>query len=218
MLPAPSERVASTNSRSRIDSVLPRTIRAMYGQVKSAITKITSPRPGLTRPPRHPSVVVPHAATMPIANSRSGIASMTSTPRDRRVDPAAEVAGDHPDHRPDQHGDAGRERRRRSARSARRTSRGRRGRARPGRRRTEVLVRALGETELVEHLALVEVVRAVARDPRDERREEREEDRADDRAERRERRLVLLEAGPEECGRATDFLASTSTPAGGPAS
>ena len=36
-------RAASTNSRSRSDSVWPRMIRPMYGQVKKPITKISSP-------------------------------------------------------------------------------------------------------------------------------------------------------------------------------
>ena len=39
---APSERAASTNSFSRSESVVERTMRAMYGQVKAEITKTTS--------------------------------------------------------------------------------------------------------------------------------------------------------------------------------
>ncbi len=83
MLPAPSERLASTNSFSRSDSVSPRTIRAMYGQVKSTITRITTLSPGWMWPPRQPSFVALHAATIPIEMSSCGTASITSEPRER---------------------------------------------------------------------------------------------------------------------------------------
>ncbi len=43
---APSARAASTNSVSRSESVWPRMMRAMYGQLAITITKITTGRPG----------------------------------------------------------------------------------------------------------------------------------------------------------------------------
>jgi len=65
VLLAPSERAASTNSFSRSESVVERTMRAMYGQLNE-ITKMTSDRPGCTTPSRHPVAVCPHEAAMPI--------------------------------------------------------------------------------------------------------------------------------------------------------
>ena len=50
VLLAPSERAASTNSFSRSESVVERTMRAMYGHVKAEMTKIDEPRPGLDEP------------------------------------------------------------------------------------------------------------------------------------------------------------------------
>ena len=46
MFPAPSDRLASTNSRSRSESVYPRTMRAMYGHVKAEITRVTKTAEG----------------------------------------------------------------------------------------------------------------------------------------------------------------------------
>ena len=167
MLPAPSEREASMNSFSLIESVFPRTMRAMYGQPKSAMTKITSAEPGLHEAAQAAfGAVTPHAATMPIANSRIGIERMTSIdPRDPGVELAAEEAGEHAEDRPDEDGDA-------------------RGDERDEQRRPravdrahedvatglvgaedEVLVRPVRQPERVGHLALVEVVRAVADEP-----------------------------------------------------
>ena len=75
MFDAPSDRDASTNSFSRSDSVWPRTIRAMSVQLVNAITKITTPSPGLIRPPRQPPPPPPvaptvQAAARPVASSR----------------------------------------------------------------------------------------------------------------------------------------------------
>ena len=42
---APCERAASMNSCSRSDSVSPRTIRAMYVQLTSAMMKMITPSP-----------------------------------------------------------------------------------------------------------------------------------------------------------------------------
>jgi hypothetical protein len=79
---APREREASMNSFSRMESTLPRMIRAMYGQLKSAMTKMTRRFPGSMYPPRQPSLDEPHAATMPMANRRSGSARMMSMTRE----------------------------------------------------------------------------------------------------------------------------------------
>jgi hypothetical protein len=54
------------------------------------MTKITTPRPGLIRPPRQPApaplpVLNVHAAASPIASIRYGIASSTSTTREMTV-------------------------------------------------------------------------------------------------------------------------------------
>ncbi len=78
LLLAPSERAASTNSFSRSESVVERTMRAMYGHVKAEMTKITSDEPGLHRPSRQPFALTPQEAAMPIARSNCGSASTTS--------------------------------------------------------------------------------------------------------------------------------------------
>ena len=84
VLLAPSERLASTNSFSRIESVKPRTSRAMYGQVNRTMIAITRFSPGWidVKPRLHPSLVALHAATMPIEISSAGSASITSPKRD----------------------------------------------------------------------------------------------------------------------------------------
>src|SRR5579862_4181243 len=82
---APSERDASTKSFSLIESVNPRTMRAMYDQEKKAITPITIPSPGLISPLRHPWTFVLQAAVMLIAIRSEGIASITSAIRDSVV-------------------------------------------------------------------------------------------------------------------------------------
>ena len=76
---APRERLASTNSFSRRESVKPRTRRAMYGQVKRTMIAITSPRPGWIDviPMLQPSLLELHAATIPIEISSAGSASNT---------------------------------------------------------------------------------------------------------------------------------------------
>ncbi len=48
MFEAPRDWDASMNSFSRIESTLPRMIRAMYGQLKSAMMKMTRVFPGWT--------------------------------------------------------------------------------------------------------------------------------------------------------------------------
>ena len=85
VLPAPMERLASTNSFSLSESVFPRTTRATYGHEKRTITAMTIDRPGLINPPAQPSFVVLHAATMPIEIRTCGTASMTSAPRESVV-------------------------------------------------------------------------------------------------------------------------------------
>ena len=63
---APSERAASTYSRSRIDSTWPRTMRAIEDQLKNAITTIVTVRLG------------PDSDTIAMPASRNGIDSTTS--------------------------------------------------------------------------------------------------------------------------------------------
>jgi hypothetical protein len=82
---APSEREASTNSFSRIDSTWPRTMRPMYGHPNNPMIKITGRNPGLMKPQKHPSWLAPHAEAMPSANSRIGSASTTSVAREMIV-------------------------------------------------------------------------------------------------------------------------------------
>ena len=82
---APIERAASTNSFSRSESVCPRMIRAMYVQLVNEMTKITTLIPGLISPPRQPAPPSVHAAASPVARSRYGIASSTSTLRETSV-------------------------------------------------------------------------------------------------------------------------------------
>ena len=67
--PAPSERAASTYSRSRSESVWPRTTRPTEAHEKNAITKIEIHRPG------------PTIETSAIAKSRNGNDSTTSISR-----------------------------------------------------------------------------------------------------------------------------------------
>src|SRR3954468_9925396 len=63
----------------------------MYVQLVTEITKITTPIPGLIRPPRHPAaepvlvVLKVQAAASPIASIRYGIARSTSTKRETIV-------------------------------------------------------------------------------------------------------------------------------------
>src|SRR3990172_2328207 len=71
-VPAPIERADSMNSLLRIVSTCPRTIRPMYGHVKSAMIPVTSDTPGSTSPPRHPSAVIEQVAAIPIENSSTG--------------------------------------------------------------------------------------------------------------------------------------------------
>ena len=82
---APSERAASTNSFSRSESVVERTMRAMYGQVKAEITKITSDEPGLHEAVQAAVRATPQEAAMPIASSSCGSASTTSLMRETIV-------------------------------------------------------------------------------------------------------------------------------------
>ena len=104
---APSERAASMNSFSRIDSTCPRMIRPMYGHDASAITTISVVRPGVIRPPRQP-LPSAHAEARPIANSRTGKGENdVHQARQQRVDPAAEEARDRADRDPDQDRDTG---------------------------------------------------------------------------------------------------------------
>ena len=70
------------NSRSRSDKVLPRTMRVMYGHVKSEITKTTSQSPGLISPPRHPCSSAEQTATMPIAKRSDGTDRTMSVARE----------------------------------------------------------------------------------------------------------------------------------------
>ena len=105
---APSERLASTNSFSRSESVKPRTMRAMYGQVKSTMIAITSESPGWIEmgPITQPSLLELHAATMPIEISSCGMREHhVPGAREERVGGAAEVAGGQPDHEADEDGD-----------------------------------------------------------------------------------------------------------------
>src|SRR5512144_852284 len=69
--PAPSERAASTNSRSRSDSVCPRTIRPMYGQFRNPMTRTMSSVRGIWSA----------TATSAMANSSCWNARMTSIVR-----------------------------------------------------------------------------------------------------------------------------------------
>ena len=82
---APSERAASTNSFSRSESVVERTMRAMYGHVKAEITKTTSEIPGCTSPFRQPFALTLQEAAMPIASSSCGSARTTSLRREMIV-------------------------------------------------------------------------------------------------------------------------------------
>ena len=81
----PSDRDASTNSFSRIESTWPRMIREMYGQLNSPMIRLTRSRPGLIRPPKQPSAVAPHAEASPSASSRIGSDSTTSVSREMKV-------------------------------------------------------------------------------------------------------------------------------------
>jgi hypothetical protein len=83
MLLAPAARADSTNSFSRSESVYPRTMRAMYDHENSVITPITTVSPGWMAPPRHPSLLTEHAATMPTAIRICGTASRMSAKRER---------------------------------------------------------------------------------------------------------------------------------------
>ena len=83
--PAPTERLASTNSFSLSERVLPRMTRATYGHENRTMTRMTIVRPGWISRGKQPSFVVPHAATMPIEMSNWGTASMTSAKRERVV-------------------------------------------------------------------------------------------------------------------------------------
>src|SRR3989304_7043032 len=75
---APSDRLASTNSCSRSERVLPRTTRAMLGHENRAITNTTNCSPGFISPPKQPSAEDEQAPTMPMAKRSSG--------KDRRND------------------------------------------------------------------------------------------------------------------------------------
>jgi hypothetical protein len=73
---APSDRAASTYSRSRIASVCPRTMRPTAAQEKNAITRIDTVRLG------------PTTLTRATAKSRKGKDSTTSMNRARNVSTA----------------------------------------------------------------------------------------------------------------------------------
>ncbi len=107
VLPAPIERLASTNSFSLSESVFPRTTRATYGHEKRTITAMTIERPGLINPPAQPSFVV--RARRDDADRdqklRNGEHDIRPT-RKRRVRPAAEEAGHEADERADQYREA----------------------------------------------------------------------------------------------------------------
>src|SRR6201989_100276 len=76
---APRLRAASTNSRSRRDSVWPRMIRPMYGQAKKPITKTSSPiRSEFPDSPNADDGMTPTSA---IANTSSGKARKMSIAR-----------------------------------------------------------------------------------------------------------------------------------------
>ncbi len=76
---APMLRAASTNSRSRSDSVWPRMIRPMYGQAKKPITKTS--RPIRSEFPDRPNADDGMTPTSAIANTSSGKARKTSMAR-----------------------------------------------------------------------------------------------------------------------------------------
>ena len=80
---APSAREACTNSRSRSDSTRPRTIRAMYVQVASAIRKMITAEARLER--AADAAATAQAAPMPRPSSRIGIDSTTSMRRESSV-------------------------------------------------------------------------------------------------------------------------------------
>ena len=144
---------------------------------------------------------------MPMANSSSGTERMMSVVREMGRRPSRRVAGQHAEDHTDEHGDPGRGHAddQRDAGPVDRpdedVAAGLVG-AEP-----EVRLRALRDAEDVGRLALVEVVRPVAREGGEGRREDRDQDQQPDEREPGERELVLLEAGPEELpGRAADDL------------
>ena len=88
--PAPSDRAASTYSRSLIDSVCPRTMRPTAAQLKNTMIPIATARLG------------PTIEISAIAKSRNGNERITSIMRARkRVDRTAEVARRHADEHAD---------------------------------------------------------------------------------------------------------------------
>ena len=104
---APSERAATTNSRSRSDSTCPRTTRAIDVQLTSATTRITVRTPGRDGAV-HAAVAERAGGGDPDAQQQHGERQHdVDEARQQRVDPAAVVAGQQPDGDADQHGDAG---------------------------------------------------------------------------------------------------------------
>ena len=81
VLLAPSERLASTNSFSRIESVKPRTSRAMYGQVKSTMIAITRLEAGLDRREPERGSRPCRSCTRRRCRSRSGAAAARASRR-----------------------------------------------------------------------------------------------------------------------------------------
>ena len=142
------------------------------------MTATTTRIPGWMIPPRHPSLVVLHAATMPIGYEqlRQG-EHHVGAPREDRVAPAAEEAGEQADDEPDQDGDAGgddadEQRRARAVHRAHEEVA-----AGPVGAEPELVVRALRDAELVHHRVGVGRRVRMARDLRGDRAAgDREED------------------------------------------
>ena len=94
----PTARAASTKSFSRCASTEPRSSRAKIGTFVTPTAIMICQSPG------------PSIATIPIASSRPGIASMTSiSAHDQRVDEAADVARDRAEHEADREPDRDRD-------------------------------------------------------------------------------------------------------------
>ena len=120
----PTDRAASTKSFSRCARIEPRSSRAKIGTFVVPTATMICQRPW------------PSAATIPIASSSPGIASMTSMTRMiSAVDEAAEVAGDRAENKPTEsptadRDDADHEREARAVDDPRSARRGRAGRRR----------------------------------------------------------------------------------------
>jgi hypothetical protein len=106
VLPAPSERLASTNSFSRSESVLPPHDAGDVRPGEEDDHGDHDRQPGWISPPRQPLFVVLHAADDPDRDQELGHREHhVGGAGEERVEPASVEAGEEADDEPDQHRD-----------------------------------------------------------------------------------------------------------------